>query len=172
MEKIDTSKFLPAGRQVDVVVDYAHTPDSLKAVYETYKNYKLICVLGNTGGGRDKWKREEMGKIADKYCGQIILTNEDPYDEDPMKIVEDVKKGIKKKPCEIIIDRREAINKALKLASHFTEVLQSRQNTNEKVAVLITGKGTDPFIMGPHGTKLPWDDATVAREELRKILKK
>ena len=96
MEKINL------GQDFDVVVDYAHTPDSLRAIYETYNSNKKICVLGNTGGGRDKWKREEMGKIADKYCDQIILTNEDPYDEDPRNIVEDVKKGIKKKPTEII----------------------------------------------------------------------
>ena len=49
-------------------------------------------MLGNTGGGRDTWKRPEMGKIADEYCDQIILTNEDPYDEDPIKILEDIKK--------------------------------------------------------------------------------
>ena len=150
MEKINE------GQEFDVVVDYAHTPDSLKAVYETYKNHKTICVLGNTGGGRDTWKRLEMGKIADEYCSQIILTNEDPYDEDPIKIVEDIKKGIKNKPVEMIMDRRQAINKSISLA----------KNGN---AVLITGKGTDPYIMGPRGTKQEWDDAVVAREELKKL---
>ncbi len=162
MEKINVEN--PPAGGFDVVVDYAHTPDSLKAVYETYNKYKKICILGNTGGGRDKWKREEMGKIADKYCDQIILTNEDPYDEDPLKIVEDVKKGIKRKPCEIIIDRRAAINKAIRLAM----LAQANQN---KVAVLVTGKGTDPYIMGPKGSKQEWDDATIVREELKKILK-
>ena len=165
MEKIDE------GQSFDMVVDYAHTPDSLKVVYETYNKYKKICILGNTGGGRDKWKRVEMGKIADKYCDQIILTNEDPYDEDPKEIVEEIKKGITKRPCEIIMDRREAINTALKLASHFAEVSRDKQNTNEKVAILITGKGTDPYIMGPNGSKLEWDDASVVREELQKVLK-
>ena len=164
MEKINWPTGLPADMEFDIVVDYAHTPDSLKAVYQTYNKYKKICILGNTGGGRDKWKREEMGKIADKYCDQIILTNEDPYDEDPMEIVEGVKKGIKRKPCEIIIDRREAINKAIRLAM----LTQTDQN---KVAVLITGKGTDPYIMGPKGSRQEWDDATVAREELKRILK-
>lgn len=158
MEKINE------GQKFDVIVDYAHTPDSLRAVYETYKKYHLICILGNTGGGRDTWKRPEMGKIADKYCNQIILANEDPYDEDPMKIVEDIKKGIKDKPVEIIIDRRKAINKAIRLAS----LAQADQN---RVAVLITGKGTDPYIMGPNGTKQEWDDATEVRKELKKILK-
>ncbi len=170
MEKIDTSKFLPAGRQVDVVVDYAHTPDSLKAVYETYNpstssgsKHKLICVLGNTGGGRDTWKRKVMGEIADKYCDQIILTN-----EDPKKIIEDIKEGIKNKPVEIIMDRRTAIRLAISKAK---ELAHGKPSSN-KVAVLITGKGTDPYIMGPKGTKQEWDDATVAREELNKIFKK
>lgn len=156
MEKIENNL------GIDIVVDYAHTPDSLRAIYETYKKHRMICVLGNTGGGRDTWKRPEMGKIADKYCGQIILTNEDPYDEDPVQILEDMKKGIKKKPCEIILERRTAIRTAIERAKNLD---------NEKVAVLITGKGTDPYIMGPNGTKTPWDDTTVVREELKKIQK-
>src|SRR3989344_3748801 len=178
MEKINKNH--PSENLFDVIVDYAHTPDSLKAVYETYASkHHLVCVLGNTGGGRDKWKRKEMGKIADKYCDQIILTNEDPYDEDPKKIVEDMKPasaspssrataGEERSKFDIIMDRREAINTAIKKAVDF----KNKQNSNEKVAVLITGKGTDPYIMGPNGTKQEWDDATVAREELQKIFKK
>jgi len=158
MEKINEEQ------EFDVVVDYAHTPDSLRAAYETYGGkYHLIGILGSTGGGRDKWKREEMGKIADKYCDQIILTNEDPYDEDPNKIVEDIKKGILNKPVDIIMDRRAAIAFAITKAKAAEE--------SQKVAVLITGKGTDPFIMGPNGTKQEWDDASVAREELKKVIK-
>ena len=141
----------------DVVVDYAHTPDSLRALYEAFSKKRKICVLGNTGGGRDRWKRKEMGSIADEYCAKIILTNEDPYDENPEEIVDTMKEGITKKPYEIIMDRREAIRRAFELASPGD-------------AVLITGKGTDPYIMGPRGTKTPWDDATVAREELEKFL--
>ena len=152
------------GQAFDVVVDYAHTPDSLRAIYETYNSCKKICILGNTGGGRDIWKRKVMGEIADKYCDQIILTNEDPYDEDPNKIVDDIKGGIKKRPVEIIMDRRAAIRTAIKNANELTQT----QGDKYKIAVLITGKGTDPFIMGPNGSKQEWDDATVAREELKK----
>jgi len=160
------------GHDFDVVVDYAHTPDSLKAIYETYNRCKKICVLGNTGGGRDKWKREAMGKIADKYCNQIILTNEDPYDEDPVEIVENMKKGIKRKPVEVIMDRRAAINAAIRKAHTLRLALLAQGPRNDKIAVIITGKGTDPYIMGPNGSKQEWDDATVAREELKKVLKK
>lgn len=164
MEKVDI------GQDFDVVVDYAHTPDSLKAVYETYKTHKTICILGNTGGGRDTWKRPEMGRLADKYCEQIILTNEDPYDEDPVKIVDDIKKGIKNKPTEIIMDRRTAIRTAILKASRFAPKNGASRDNQNRVAVLITGKGTDPYIMEANGKKTPWDDADVAREELKKVL--
>ena len=163
MEKIDL------GQGFDVVVDYAHTPDSLRAVYETYKNHGTICILGNTGGGRDTWKRPEMGRIADEYCDEIILTNEDPYDEDPQKILEEMKAGILKKPVEIIMDRRRAIHTALARASNFAK---ASLDNKTGIAVLITGKGTDPYIMEAGGKKAPWDDASVVREELAKILKK
>ncbi|MBU4479985.1 UDP-N-acetylmuramoyl-L-alanyl-D-glutamate--2,6-diaminopimelate ligase [Patescibacteria group bacterium] len=145
------------GQKFTIVVDYAHTADSLEKLYEAFPNTKRICILGNTGGGRDVWKRPVMGSVADKYCSNIILTNEDPYDEDPKKIVEDMAEGIKNTEYEIIMDRREAINKALSIA-----------DTGD--TVLITGKGTDPYIMGPNNTKLKWDDADVVRKELSKIL--
>jgi UDP-N-acetylmuramoyl-L-alanyl-D-glutamate--2,6-diaminopimelate ligase len=141
---------------IEIVVDYAHTPDSLKALYETYENKKIIGVLGNTGGGRDRWKRGVMAEIADEYCGEIILTNEDPYDEDPVQIVNEMREGVKNKPVNIILDRRAAIASAI-----------SKAKTGD--AILITGKGTDPYIMGANGTKIPWDDATIVREELVKI---
>ncbi len=160
MEKVDE------GQEFDVVIDYAHTPDSLRAVYETYKGQKIIAILGNTGGGRDTWKRKVMGGIADEYCDHIILTNEDPYDEDPRKILEEMSVGIVSKKPEVIMDRRTAIRAALTQASHFVKTTRDNRN---KVAVLITGKGTDPYIMEAKGKKTSWDDATVAREELNNL---
>ena len=152
---------IEAGQDYAVVVDYAHTPDSLEALYAAYTpstslgtKRKLICVLGSTGGGRDLWKRPVMGGIADSRCDVVILTNEDPYDEDPRSIVDALARGMKRQPI-IIMDRREAIGSALALA-----------HTGD--AVLITGKGTDPCICGPRGSKIPWSDARVAREELAK----
>jgi UDP-N-acetylmuramoyl-L-alanyl-D-glutamate--2,6-diaminopimelate ligase len=146
-----------AGQDFTVVVDYAHTPDSLEKLYQVFQHSRNICVLGGTGGGRDTWKRSEMGRIADIYCDHIILTNEDPYDEDPRGIVEDVAKGMSHPPT-IIMDRRLAIREALKWAQ-----------TGD--AVIITGKGTDPYIMGPNGTKKPWSDAKVVAEELATLIK-
>lgn len=153
-----------------VVVDYAHTPDSLKAVYETLRsqflksNSKMICVLGSTGGGRDKWKRPEMGRIAAEFCDEIILTDEDPYDEKPLGIIEDIERGFsqilnpksKILNYQKILDRKEAIKKGI-------------QSAKRGDVVIITGKGAESFIMGPKGRKIPHDDREAARETLRKI---
>ena len=156
-----------AGQDFAVVVDYAHTPDSLKALFETYKDKKIVAIIGSTGGGRDTWKRPEMGKIADQLCDTIILANEDPYDEDPQKILNELASGFTTHAPHIIFDRRKAIAEAL----HIAQTLGQAQG-NQDVVVLITGKGTDPFIMGPNGTKEPWSDKRVATEEIRKILSK
>ncbi len=146
-----------AGQNFTVIVDYAHTPDSLEKLYQVFEKSKNICVLGGTGGGRDRWKRKEMGRIADMYCEEIILTDEDPYDEDPNQIVKDVAEGIVDKTPKIIMDRREAIKEALTMAS-------------DGDTVIISGKGTDPYIMGANGKRTPWDDADIAREEIKKLI--
>ncbi|NCN52742.1 UDP-N-acetylmuramoyl-L-alanyl-D-glutamate--2,6-diaminopimelate ligase [Candidatus Parcubacteria bacterium] len=147
---------MPAGskKKVTAVVDYAHTPDSLEKLYQAFPKDVKVCVLGNTGGGRDTWKRPEMGRIASEYCEKIILTNEDPYDEDPRKIINDMVRGVEdESKLEIIMDRREAIRAAL-------------QGAPDGGVVLISGKGTDPYIMGPHNTKMPWSDAKVVQQEM------
>ena len=146
-----------------VFVDYAHTPDALEKVYKTLGK-GLICVFGSCGGGRDKWKRPEMGKIAAEYCKNIILTNEDPYDENPAAIIADIAAGfsqIQNSKFKIqnlykILDRREAINKALSLAKNGD-------------TIIITGKGCEPWICVEKGRKIPWDDRMVAREEFKKL---
>ncbi|MBX4210694.1 UDP-N-acetylmuramyl-tripeptide synthetase [Candidatus Parcubacteria bacterium] len=142
----------------DVIVDYAHTTDSLEKVYQALQPSRLIGVLGGTGGGRDTWKRKVMGEIADRYCQSIILTDEDPYDENPDKIVSEVREGITTHTPEIIMDRRLAIRRALEIARLGD-------------TVVITGKGTDPFIMGKNGTKILWSDSNIAREELERLLR-
>ncbi|MDB5189307.1 MAG: UDP-N-acetylmuramyl-tripeptide synthetase [Parcubacteria group bacterium] len=146
---------IEAGQDFLAIVDYAHTPDSLEALYQAYPDRRKICVLGNTGGGRDTWKRPEMGRIADSYCAEVILTDEDPYDENPQTIVDAMASGMKRAP-KLIMDRREAISAALQLAQPGD-------------AVLVTGKGTDPYIMRAGGTKEPWSDARVVAEELQKL---
>jgi UDP-N-acetylmuramoyl-L-alanyl-D-glutamate--2,6-diaminopimelate ligase len=146
-----------AQKQVTAIVDYAHTPDSLEQLYKAFKDVPKVCVLGNTGGGRDTWKRPEMASIAERYCDHIILTNEDPYDEDPRKIVDEMAKGVSdKSKLEIIMDRRLAIETALNTAQ-------------QHGYVLISGKGTDPYIMGPRNSRQVWSDAEVVKEELAKL---
>ncbi len=137
-----------------VIVDYAHTPEQLEAVYKSLQEKPLICVLGSCGGGRDKWKRPVLGRIAKDYCKEVIITNEDPYDEDPMKIIEDVAEGADGK-AQKILDRREAIRTALKLATAYD-------------TVVITGKGSEPWMCIKNGKKIPWDDCQIVREELIK----
>lgn len=146
-------------KKITAIVDYAHTPDSLEKLYQAFKDVHKVCVLGNTGGGRDKRKRPEMAKIAEKHCSKIVLTNEDPYDENPRTIVEEMANAITNKDnLEIVMDRRHAIRRAIELAP-------------ENGYVIISGKGTDPYIMGPNGTKTPWSDAEVVKEELAQINK-
>lgn len=158
MEKVYvTSPALRKLQNFEVIVDYAHTTDSLEKAYRVFEDRNKICVLGGTGGGRDKSKRVKMGEIAAKYCKEIILTNEDPYDEDPQAILTDIAKGIQNKKIHTILDRREAIQKAISYAQ-------------KNDIVLITGKGTDPYIMDKGGNKIPWDDASVSREEMKKVL--
>jgi len=162
MEKVISEPF-------KVFVDYAFTPNALEKVYQTLKYLtpgvkystpgveynRMICVLGACGGGRDKWKRPVLGEIAAKYCDEVVATNEDPYDENPMEIIEQVANGCKEK-AKKILDRREAIREALKLA---------KQND----VVIITGKGCEPWICVAKGKKIPWDDREVVREEFNNL---
>ena len=100
-----------------------------------------------------------MGKIAAEYCDEIILTDEDPYDENPNQILSEIESGISNFQFSIfkILDRRAAIRRALNLAKSGD-------------TVIITGKGAEPIMMGPNGLKIPWDDREVVRFELKNIL--
>jgi UDP-N-acetylmuramoyl-L-alanyl-D-glutamate--2,6-diaminopimelate ligase len=144
-----------------VVVDYAFTPNALEKVYATLKGQvspkggKLICLLGACGGGRDKWKRPVLGNIANKYCDEIIIANEDPYDEDPQEIIDQVAKGAGGR-AQKILDRREAIRRALGLAKPGD-------------IVVMTGKGCEPWICLKNGEKTAWNERMVAIEELEKL---
>jgi len=150
-------QYVRAGQTFDVIVDYAHTADSLEKLYKTYSGRHIIAVLGSTGGGRDKAKRPILGAVADKYCNEIIVTDEDPYDDNIQEIIDNVASGVTIHKPTKIIDRREAISYALSIA---------KSNS----IVIISGKGTDPYIMRENGKREKWSDKEVATEELEKLI--
>lgn len=150
-----------SGAEVTVILDYAHTPGSLEAVYSSLRAKhpkevsNLIAVLGSTGGGRDRWKRPEHGKIAEKYCQEIFLTSEDPYDEDPKEIINQMKEGMEKpEEAKVIIDRKEAIEQAIAEAK-------------DGDVVIVTGIGSQNYFYGPKGSKLPWSEKEIIKSCLR-----
>ncbi|MBD3331157.1 UDP-N-acetylmuramoyl-L-alanyl-D-glutamate--2,6-diaminopimelate ligase [Candidatus Peregrinibacteria bacterium] len=148
------------GQKFDVIVDYAHTPDALDNLFSLYKELtknRLFVVFGATGGGRDKSKRPEMGQIANKYADYIILTNDDPYEEDQIQIINQIAEGVKKREGEDfwkIPDRREAIRLALTKAK-------------EGDTVVVAGKGAEEVIMlGKE--RLKWNDKNVITELIKR----
>lgn len=117
-----------------VIVDFAHTPDGMKEVYESFNDKDIITVFG-AGGDRDKEKRPLMGQIASNFAKTIIITSDNPRFEDPDLIINDICKGIKNKDNLIVeINRKAAIKKAIDLG---------KQNPNS--VVLILGKGDEPY---------------------------
>lgn len=160
MEKIDE------GQSFTVIIDYAPEPYALAKCYEAIEQIpheRLIHVLGSTGGGRDVARRPILGRMAAEHADVVIVTNEDPYDDDPKIIIEQVANGareIQGRCVEIrtILDRRDAIRSAMREA-------------RARDLVLLTGKGCEQAMMSAHGTKIPWDERTVAKEEIQAILR-
>ena len=117
-------------------------------------------ILGACGGGRDRTKRPDFGRLAEQHCRYVVLTNEDPYDEDPMQIINDMEQGMNpnKQGSQYvkILDRREAFRHAFAA-------------TRPGEVILITGKGTDPYIMGADGARERWSDVEVAQETLAEM---
>ncbi|MFA6410473.1 MAG: UDP-N-acetylmuramyl-tripeptide synthetase [Candidatus Buchananbacteria bacterium] len=160
-------EFIEQNQPFKIIVDYAYEPKATMALYEIVKtilHQKVIAVLGSCGGGRDVWRRPVLGEIAAKNADYVIITNEDPYDEDPLAIINQVADGAIKagkiidQNLFIILDRRQAIAKALSLAK-----------TND--LVLVTGKGSEQAMALANGKLIFWDDRQVVREELAKLNK-
>ncbi|HEV2784929.1 MAG TPA: UDP-N-acetylmuramoyl-L-alanyl-D-glutamate--2,6-diaminopimelate ligase [Solirubrobacteraceae bacterium] len=145
------------GQEFAVLVDYAHTPDSLENVLAAARPLtagRLICVFG-CGGDRDRGKRPQMGAISARLADTTIVTSDNPRSEDPAAIVDEILAGIDDRGAtEAIVDRHAAIERAVALAEHGD-------------IVVIAGKGHEQGQEFEHGRKLPFDDVTVAREALR-----
>lgn len=154
---------IECGQKYSIIVDYAHTVESLESLLAMYKNLtpgKLITVFGATGGGRDKGKRPKMGSAADKYSDYLIVTDDDPYDESEWKIIEDVSAGVSRVEGDRfwkIPNREEAIKLALTMA-------------REGDTVVVAGKGAEEIQM-IHGKAVPWDDRQVIRNLLSREMR-
>ena len=147
------------GQSFIVIVDYAFEPRAVIKLYDTIRHIphrRTIHVLGSAGGGRDVARRPVLGELAGENADVVIITNEDPYDDDPQEIIDQVAGGALKKGKKIeknlfmILDRREAIKKAIETAQ-------------ENDIVLITGKGSEQAICVKDGEKVPWDDRAIVR---------
>ncbi len=161
-------EFISDGQNFKVMIDYAPEVESLRNLYgaiDLFHFEKLIHVLGSCGGGRDRSRQPILGQMAGSKADFVIVTNEDPYDDNPADIIDNVARGaiesgkILDKNLFKIEDRGLAIEKAFELASCDD-------------LVLITGKGAEQFICVKNGKKIPWDDREVARELLKKIINK
>ncbi len=136
-----------------VIVDFAHTPDGIEKVLDTLKNKKLIVVFG-AGGDRDKTKRPLMGKIVEHFAKIAIITSDNPRSEEPKDIMNEILSGFQNPDKALMIeDRKEAINKALKL-----------KETDDLVVIL--GKG-DENTQEIKGIKYPFSDKAVVNEILK-----
>jgi UDP-N-acetylmuramoyl-L-alanyl-D-glutamate--2,6-diaminopimelate ligase len=147
-------ELVPAKRQFQVFVDYAHTPDALANVLKTLRELqpnRLIAVFG-CGGNRDRQKRPLMAEMADRLADYSIITSDNPRKEDPSAIIADAEKGFHSSRYEKIVDRTEAINRAVALAG-------------PRDIVLVAGKGHENYQEFGDYT-IPFDDIQVARRAI------
>ncbi len=148
------------GSKIIAIVDYAHTPDALKNVLETIAHFRtgteqVITVIG-CGGNRDKTKRPLMASIACRFSDKVVITSDNPRDEDPQEIIREMKTGIgptETKKTVIMADREEAIKTAIMLAK-------------EKDIILVAGKGHEAY-QEIKGVKYPFDDKEVVERMLK-----
>jgi UDP-N-acetylmuramyl-tripeptide synthetase len=153
MERVDV------GQPFSVIVDYAHTDDALRNLLDTLRSLKpgrIITVFG-CGGDRDRSKRPLMGSVAAQRSDLVIATSDNPRSESPLSILEEIAQGFKNHstPFKLIVDRREAIDTALRSAGPAD-------------LVVIAGKGHEG-TQTIRERKLPFDDRLVAKEILSRL---
>ncbi|MCX7821355.1 MAG: UDP-N-acetylmuramyl-tripeptide synthetase, partial [Brevinematales bacterium] len=159
LEKVSVpgrAEVVETGKEYTVMIDYAHTPDSLENILTTVKGFapgRVVSLFG-CGGDRDRTKRPVMGEISGRIADFTIITSDNPRTEDPLTIIKEIEEGIKNVTTnyEIIVDRREAIRKA---------ILMAKRND----CIVIAGKGHEDYqIIGKE--KFHFSD----REEALKII--
>ena len=147
-ELVDNKMELP------IMIDYAHSPESLQNILQAVKSYtrgKVISVFG-CGGDRDSGKRPIMGEISGRIADFTIITSDNPRTEDPQKIVDQIEEGIKKTKgnYKVVVDRVEAIKEAMKMAT-------------KRDLIVLAGKGHEPY-QEINGTKYPFDERIIVKE--------
>lgn len=142
--------------KITVIVDYAHTPDSLKNVLQTIQSFAIgkISLVVGTGGDRDRKKRPLMGEVAVQYADEVTFTSDNPRTEDPEQILKDMVNNLQASNYTIEIDRKKAIHRAIQFAE-------------QDDVILIAGKGHETY-QEIHGVKYDFDDRKIAKEALNK----
>ena len=149
---------IPTGRDFTVICDYAHTPDAIENILRSVKEYtenRLICLFG-CGGNRDAAKRPKMAQAAAKYADRLIVTSDNPRDEEPSEIIKQILAGLEGSsvPYDVVEDRREAIYFALK-------------NAEKGDIIVLAGKGHEDYQILAGGEHIHFDEREVVAEGLK-----
>lgn len=155
------SELINNSKEIPIMIDYAHSPESLENILQAVKSYtrgRVISLFG-CGGDRDSTKRAIMGEISGRIADYTIITSDNPRTEDPKKIVEQIEKGVKKTKGNytVIVDRIEAIKHAIKMA-------------NKKDIIVLAGKGHEPY-QEINGEKHPFDERIIVNDIIKKLEK-
>ena len=153
------SELVDNKKEIPIMIDYAHSPESLENILQAVKSYtrgKVITVFG-CGGDRDSGKRPIMGEISGRISDYTFITSDNPRTEDPQKIVDQIEEGIKKTKgnYKVIVDRKEAIKEAIKMAT-------------KRDIVVLAGKGHEPY-QEINGVKYPFDERDIVKEIIEEL---
>ena len=147
--------------ELPIMIDYAHSPESLQNILQAVKSYtrgKVISVFG-CGGDRDSGKRPIMGEISGRIADFTFITSDNPRTEEPEKIVKQIEEGIKKTKgnYKVVVDRVEAIKQAIQMAT-------------KRDIIVLAGKGHEPY-QEINGVKHPFDERIIVNELIEEIEK-
>ena len=154
---------IPTGRDFTVICDYAHTPDAIENILRSVKEYtrgRLICLFG-CGGNRDATKRPKMAAAAAKYADFLMITSDNPRDEEPQAIIADILTGLEGSdvPYEVVVDRKEAI-------------LRSMQLAQPEDVIVLAGKGHEDYQVLAGGVHIHMDEREIIRDCLPLVPKR
>lgn len=153
-------EIIPTGRDFTVICDYAHTPDAVENILKSVREYtegRLICLFG-CGGNRDAKKRPLMAKAAAKFADRLIITSDNPRDEIPEAIIDDILAGLKDSeiPFDVVVDRTKAILHSLKIAE-------------KGDIIVLAGKGHEDYQVLPGNEHIHFDEREIVSEGLKLI---